>query len=370
MVYLIKRMLQILRKDGLLPLLKKTTNRIYALQKYRKINLNDERKRWETLKDKYKGKRVFLLGNGPSLNKTPLYLLKDEYKMCFNHFSIMLERLNWHPDFFLTSDNLVLSDLVKDFEKIIPPTKHSFFPGLHFRGNNFIKEIKKYNNAYWTLHLHGRGFSHDLPRIYPGGSVIYEGFQILKYLGFSEVYLLGVDMNYKIHKSANKLEAKGIDIESQHNDDPNHFDPRYFGKGKKYHQPEKYVIDNAIRDLKYVSDKVTNKDFRIINLGFDSKLEVFPREIFSSVMDQSESLQKDIFSKHLMTLSESNCDTGMEITDFMFLTKMNSWNSQIDSFSCHLDIALNLIDKAIFTYIPIGPFDNKYYFLKRKKSLV
>ena len=110
------------------------------------------------IKNKYKNKRIFVIGNGPSLNKTPLYLLKNEYKICFNRFFVMQERLNWTPDLFLTSDNLVLSDLVSEFDQIIPKTKFSFFPGIHFRGNNYIEEIQKYPNAYWTIHLMGRIF--------------------------------------------------------------------------------------------------------------------------------------------------------------------------------------------------------------------
>ena len=38
-------------------------------------------KKFLEIKGKYKGKRIFILGNGPSLNKMPLYLLKNEYTM-------------------------------------------------------------------------------------------------------------------------------------------------------------------------------------------------------------------------------------------------------------------------------------------------
>ena len=66
------------------------------------------------LKGKYQGKRIFIIGNGPSLNEMPLYLLKDEYKMCFNRFALMEERVNWFPDFYAVTDDLVLKDQAKE----------------------------------------------------------------------------------------------------------------------------------------------------------------------------------------------------------------------------------------------------------------
>ena len=76
-------------------------------------------------------------------------------------------------------------------------------------------------------------------------------------------------MNYRIHKSAKLINSKGIDIQSQNNDDPNHFDPRYFGKGKKYHQPKKYVIENTIKDLSYIADKTSNQETSCTTVDLD-----------------------------------------------------------------------------------------------------
>ena len=55
-----------------------------------------------------------------------------------------------------------------------------------------------------------------------GGTTIYEGIQILKYLGFNKIVLVGVDMNYKIHSTAKKLSEYGSEIISSKDDDPNH----------------------------------------------------------------------------------------------------------------------------------------------------
>ncbi len=357
-----------LKREGLGSVINKSKNRIKAWKLSKNVDLEREAKRWQHLRNNYKGKRVFLIGNGPSLNKTPLYLLKGEYKMCFNRFNIMLERLNWKPDFFLTTDNLVLSDLVNEFDKIIPNTKYSFFPGIHFRGQSFIKEIQKYDNAYWTIQLLGKGFSENLPKIYPGGSVIYEGFQILKYLGFKTVYLIGVDMNYKIHESVKPLQEKGIDIISQKDDDPNHFDPRYFGKNKKYHQPEKYVIDNTLEDLKYIADKVTDYDFQIINIGFDSKLQCFKKTDFYSVINFTQEEQELIFKDLLNSVAIKATGDRFSSLKVKIINKESEFTSELGSFRCDLKTGLSLINKVVFSHIPVGPLNDEYYFIQRIKN--
>ena len=58
--------------------------------------------------------------------------------------------------------------------------------------------------------------------------------QLAYHLGFTEVILIGMDFSYAIPDSA---VVKGKDITST-DDDPNHFHPNYFGKGKRWHDPE------------------------------------------------------------------------------------------------------------------------------------
>lgn len=365
MINIILKSINTLKREGVKSVYNKTKCRFKAYVLSINIDTKIENQRWLGLKDIYKGKRVFLIGNGPSLNKTPLYLLKNEYKMCFNRFYIMLERLNWEPDLFMTSDNLVLTDLINDFDKIVPRTLYSFFPGIHFRGENYIDKYSKYKNIFWTIQLMGKGFSNKLPKIYPGGSVIYEGLQVLKYLGFSEVYLIGVDMSYSVHKTAKKINKKGIDIESEYNDDPNHFDPRYFGVGRKYHQPEKYVIDNAINDLEYIAKNVHGSDYKITNIGFDSKLSVFPKKAFYDIIKFTDEDNAKIFSELIYKVSYGIYNDVKELDEFKEIEYFDNNNLLEESFRCTMQNATSIISIYIYTHIPIGPYKDMYYFIKR-----
>ena len=125
-------------------------------------------------------------------------------------------------------------------------------------------------------------------------------------MGFSEIYLLGVDMNYKIHDNVDYFNNKNsTEIQSRLNDDPNHFDPRYFGKGKKYHQPKAFVIKNIIDNLNYIKEISEKLNFKIYNSGYNSKINLFEAKpllsLFSKeyIRNSFEELVKDTHFKNI-----------------------------------------------------------------------
>lgn len=362
MAYYTNKITRFYRNNNLLSIIQKGIGRFKSLI-YRKIfSTSFDEKEWKSIKNKYFGKKVFLVGNGPSLNKTPLYLLKNEYTMCFNRFYLFLERLNWAPNFYSTTDNLVLNDLLNELDQIVPLTEYSFFPGVHFRGDKFIGKIN-YENVLFTKQLFGRGVSHALPNIYPGGTTIYEGLQILKFLGFSEIYLIGVDMSYSIHQTAKKKQKKGIDIQSQNDDDPNHFDPRYFGKNRQYHQPEKFVVDNILDDMEYISKNLG--ECKVYNIGFDSKLKSFPKKDFHDVLVFTKIEKYELFEQCIKSNSIYTGLNELKSHSICYDLIIEEGKNYIVDFQD----ALELIKKNIFTHIPFGPFEDKYYFVSRNYQI-
>lgn len=354
----------VLRNEGLYSLIsrkvQKTRTQVYNYFFYKAC----DSKKWKELKGKYSGKRVFLIGNGPSLNKTPLYLLDGEYCLCFNRFNIMEERLQWKPEFYMCTDDLLLLDLAKEFNKILDECNYCFIPKIHNTGKLIFKKIKGHSKIYWMKYAFGRNFSRKLPIVYPGGSCIYEGMQVLNYLGFSDIFLLGVDMNYQIHTSTTRLNNHSSDIISNKDDDPNHFDPRYFGKGRSYHQPEKYIIDNILESLKFIGDRQNFFGTNIINCGIDSKVSFFPCDDLNNVLGYTKDEIEIRFNKliSLKSLYKSH-------VDFESKTKMLSNLNELDSikdkdFYTDLNTALTIIKRLVFSHLPIGPFENKYYFIR------
>lgn len=319
---------------------------------------------WNDLKDKYKGERVFLVGNGPSLNKTPLYLLKDEKKICFNRFYISIEKLNWKPNFYMAVDDLVLGDLLSDFDLISSNVDLIFFPNIHLKGKEYYNKFPTKKKLIYFKPSFGHKFSKKLPKVYPGSSVIYEAMQILNYLGFDQIILIGVDMNYKIHKNVDYISSDSNDIISKEDDDPNHFDPRYFGKNKKYHQPDEIVVNRIIEKLKYVSTIGGNIHSNIINAGYDSKVEYFPKKEFTELFDFSDEQVKELFEECISM--NTKYDSLEELDESLQNITIFEEAEQIKAnFKVDLKTGLDLYKKMIFTHLPLGPYNNSYYFVDR-----
>ena len=233
---------------------------------------------WQKLKGSYDG-RAFLLGNGPSLNQTPLHLLEGEATMCFNRFDLMLERLPWTPTFYTTIDDRVLLDTLDVVNEMSERSKHAFFPDIHPYFVDFRESIVKRPNVHW-LFLDRTFFSDELPYCGINKTVANVGIQILAYLGFTEIYLLGVDMTYTVPKSA-RIEGKR-DITATEDDDESHFDPRYFGKGRKFHVP---MLDETFLKFREAYEHYTPRGVQIVNSTVGGVLEEFPRRPLEEVLD-------------------------------------------------------------------------------------
>ena len=356
---LILKIILSVKNDGYISIFIKSYRRVRGLF-LKIIYKRPIKKGWKELRNAFEGKTVYLIGNGPSLNKTPLFLLKNEYTMVFNRFGLMLERLNWTPFFYSTTDDLVLENIIDEAIDHSKVAKYSFFPDISFRGKVFFKKFPKKNNILWLNQIPKLDFSNKLPDVFLGGTTIYEGIQILKYLGFTKIVLVGVDMNYKIHNTAKKISEYGSEIVSSKDDDPNHFDPRYFGEGKKYHQPEEHVINNIFNSLKFLS-KYVNKcnDFEILNASIESKLDYFKKINFEEELGFSDCKKEKMFEDLLSDKNAGYIDS-FPLTNIKEVEKFR----ELNKFRIKLKEAVKLIPKLTNKYTVMGPFKNEMYFLK------
>jgi len=309
--------------------------------------------KWQGIKDEYKGKRIFLIGNGPSLNRMPLYLLKDEYTMCFNRFNLMFERLNFIPDFYVVVDDLVIRDNYKEMNReILPVMKYAFFPDIHPSNLEVTNYIDNRDNVFW-YNADKPAFSIDLPKCGINKTVVNAGLQIAAHMGFTEIYLIGVDMTFS-DQHVKKITSRNWEAKE---DDPNHFDPRYFQKGKKYHNPTVHEMIEKFETAKKFFDKLGVK---IYNAGMGGKLEVFPRVEFTSlfIADKQKTEQAlDAYS----ALKKSNIS-------FKYIqeqAKELNGTAFPPLFKTSLEKGAALMPGLIQQYIPIGPFEDTYYFIQR-----
>lgn len=241
---------------------------------------DEDLKKIVALKNKYEGERCFVIGNGPSLNKLDLNKINDEYTFGVNGIFYKTEEMGFKPFFYTVEDKHVLDD---NLEKILKyDIKYKFFPSRYKKklGNDVSNIFLKSDRGFYETaspYFSKPRFSQDISSIiFHGQSVTIINLQIAYYLGFKEVYLIGMDFSYDIPNSAI---TSGLEIESTE-DDPNHFHPDYFGKGKKWHDPQ---LDKVLASYKKCKESY-EKDGRVIyNATAGGKLELFQRKNYDEL---------------------------------------------------------------------------------------
>lgn len=176
-------------------------------------------------KDKHKGERCFIIGNGPSLRITDLSKLNNEYTIGMNRIFLMFEELGWLPSYYLCVNDLVIEQSAADIQNLNMPR----FVG--WRARNYLQYEPGLHFLYTSYT--GPGFTKDARnRIWEGGTVTYVALQLAYFLGFETVVLIGVDHNYvgQNGKPNETVVSQGAD--------PNHFSPNYFGKGFRWQLPD------------------------------------------------------------------------------------------------------------------------------------
>ena len=239
-------------------------------------------KRIKELKNKYKNQRCFIIGNGPSLNKTDVLKLENEYTFAVNSIFLMTQTNGFKPTFYVVEDNLVFNENKEEIDKYqgvmkLLPTHYA--EQLENSENIFTFDMDQnfYNrskrNRYAVPYFNDRLSE----TFYCGQSVTYINMQLAYYMGFSEVYLIGMDFSYSIPKGHSQ---EGNHIKSNADDD-NHFHKDYFGKGKTWKDPRLGRVLRAYYRAKYAFETDGRK---IINATAGGKLDLFPREDFDKVL--------------------------------------------------------------------------------------
>lgn len=249
-------------------------------------------------KDAHFGQRCFILGNGPSLNNTNLEFLADETVFACNAIYLLFDRIDWRPTYYTCVDSRVLPDQAAAIAQMLDsnPAMTGFFPAeiqehtgrkrryptrtvLPSRPNRFY-----FREVFGSLdNLPDSMFSNDITEgVIQPHTVTITMLQIAAFMGFQEIYLVGCDTKYKVPDSAKQEDEDGLALTSTRDDDPNHFDPTYFGKGRKWHKPNTNLM---VEHYKIARQALENAGVKVFNATVGGELEVFDRVDFGDLFD-------------------------------------------------------------------------------------
>jgi hypothetical protein len=221
-------------------------------------------KKISAYKNIHRGRRAFIIGNGPSVSILDLEKLKNEITFCCNKFYMAYPNMEFRPSYTLSVDRQMVDEFGND---IINNCESQVFIGNaeypELSGDFIWVKLRRYNSFKFK-----GGYPYNID---DGGSVIIAGLQIAFYMGIREIYLYGVDHSFRMEE----LDDKGMAHE-----DGNHFISGY-REGKAWFPPELKRIENAFElSRKYYE----NADGCIINATRGGRLEIFKREDISRIL--------------------------------------------------------------------------------------
>jgi hypothetical protein len=253
-----------------------TTNGFYDFELYRKWVYNKENADNEKLAafhGKHKNQSCFIIGNGPSLRMEDLEMLHKSGVNCIaaNKIYLCFDKVSWRPDYFIAIDRRFIGQYGKEIASL--PLEHRFVATRDERSFwdsefcNGVLGIDIIDELYTDTMP---SFSDDICKgIFEGCTVTYAAMQLASYMGYTNIYLLGVDFDY----SKDMLSGQ------------NYFTSNYMRPGEVFNNAN---LSRCLFAYQKAEKYSREQGFRIYNATRGGKLEVFERVDFDSLFNNKE----------------------------------------------------------------------------------
>lgn len=227
-------------------------------------------------KEKYQNRRCFLIGNGPSLRADDLTILHnhEEITFAFNRVYNIFDDTPWRPTFYISQDEKMLKGCASQVDQLNLPVK--LIPIQLKWYHNIDIHDALYFNMNWQQredpqdYLFSDDVAHEIACASTG---MYTAAQLAAYMGFSEIYLIGVDHHFHISQN-NQGE---IVVDNNVKD--------YFSEKYNEDKSNLYIPNTEKSTLTYIALKkhCDQRGIKVLNATRGGKLEVFPRVDFDKI---------------------------------------------------------------------------------------
>ena len=215
-------------------------------------NKND----WSILKP-FSNKPVLIVGNGPSLNKTPLDKVNNSFvSIGMNKINLIYDKSSWRPDIITCVNGFVINQNREYFNKtnrtLILPVR-AFYLGVRPRKNVLFVNLKDQNKIEKNIEK----------VLSTGCTVTFTALQIAAYLNPKSVNIVGVDHSFVVEKGPLVQKFKGADM--------NHFSKDYF-KNQYWGLPD---LEGSEELYKISKDYFNSIEVPITDYTIKGKLRIF-----------------------------------------------------------------------------------------------
>ena len=236
-------------------------------------------------KNKYEGRRCFFVGNGPSLRAEDLTRLHEQGEITFgfNRIYNIFDQTPWRPTFYISQDEKMLGGCAGAVNGTEMGTK--FIP-IQMRWWHEIcvdgaREFRIIDQQVEDPRQFG--FSDDIAKgIYNSSTGMYTAAQLAAYMGFKEIYFIGVDHHFRVSQNSNGE----IVVDNTVKD--------YFTDKYNEDKDNLYIPNTEKSTLTYIAMKhhCGSRGIRVYNATRGGKLEVFERVTFEEALKQIEARQR------------------------------------------------------------------------------
>lgn len=233
------------------------------------------RRNLRKLKEKYAGRRMFVVCNGPSLSPADLDKLQahGELSIVSNSIDAIFPKTSWRPTFYAIFDELASYTYLDRMNRI--PSEWQFYRKTSY------KTTRKTIHPSVYLSVDGSKKLLDAPKfsdnclrgIYTIGTVTYSMIQIAVYLGCKEIYITGCDNCYPVQRTRDGRIV--------------YTDVKAYFEGDDAHGDGRAAVSVWQMDVAYESARryAEAHGVKICNVTRGGKLEAFPRVDFDSLFE-------------------------------------------------------------------------------------
>ena len=222
----------------------------------------------ELYKNIHKDEKCFIIGHGPSLRASDLDILELNNIITFsmNLTYKLFDKTEWRPDYYVVTDKGMFDR--HSYFKWEDSTKRKCFIAdifEQFWNENESEKNIKYHSIR-NMNIREAKFSEDISRsVYFGSTVAYDCLQIAVYMGFKEIYLLGMDL--APYKQGNKSAVQYTN---------------FFELDNQKKKPQMW-IDKILRSYLSAKEYADTHDIHIYNATRGGYLEIFDRVDFEQL---------------------------------------------------------------------------------------
>jgi hypothetical protein len=193
--------------------------------------------RFAALKIAHRGRRAWVIGNGPSLSVDNLDRLCGEVSFACNKIYLAYDNTSWRPTYYSVYDVLVAQNNRDAINQVVETKIFGAAVARDFPGDSAITYVTNLSHPSTEEGVPLTFSKNLLQGAYGGWTTIYLQLQLAYFMGIREGYIIGLDFHFDTSPSANTKTELGEPV-LRSRGEVNHFHPDYRAPGETWTQPE------------------------------------------------------------------------------------------------------------------------------------